>query len=91
VALDLRTRRTVTAAPGSGWIFPTSTTVQRGPVLSVSRAGYSASLLSVVYVSPTGARPLIRWYPGRRAGTGTARIWWGRIYRDIVIDSTGIR
>jgi hypothetical protein len=60
-------------------------------MLTVPRTGTSVSILSVVYLGSSSTRPVIQWYPGSATGTGVARIWWGRIHRDIQIDSTGMR
>jgi hypothetical protein len=91
VAMDLRTRRAIPATASSSYVFPTSTTVRRAPMLTVSRTGTSVSILSVVYLGTSSVRPVIQWYPGASKGTGTARIWWGRVHRDIAIDSVGMR
>ena len=89
--MDLRTRRSIPATATSSWVFPSPTIVQRDPMLTVSRSGRSVSILSVVYLGSSSVRPVIQWYPGATAGTGVARIWWGRTHRDVTIDSTGMR
>jgi hypothetical protein len=90
VSIDLRTGGRRPRAASSAWIFPTPTAVM-APVLSAVRSGTSVALFSVVYVSVSGVRPVLRWYPGRVSGTGFVRVWWGRAHRDVRIDGTGIR
>jgi hypothetical protein len=89
VTLDLRSRLPATTSRSTTSVMVAAGTGTQ-QVLSTSRRGTQVALFSVVYVSPTGVKPVLRWYPGTRAGTGRVRIWWGRVYRDVLIDATGI-
>lgn len=90
VTLDLLTGRMVPASRSATSVMvPSGTGTQQ--VLTMTTRAKRASLFSVAYVSPTGVKPVLRWYPSSTPGWGRVRIWWGRIYRDIQIDPTGIR
>lgn len=89
VTMDLRTGRLLPASRSTTQVM-TPDGVGTQQVLTVRRQTSKASLFSVVYVG-TGIKPVIRWYPGAASGSGRVRIWWGRTYRDVLIDATGIR
>lgn len=91
VALNLRTGRMLSVNATSAILFPTTRTVSRGRQLYVRTSGTSTAIFSVAYRSAGRTRPVLRWLPGSAPGAGTVRVWWGRVYRDIHIDRTGIK
>jgi hypothetical protein len=90
VALDLRTGRFLPRATGSDRRFPTSRSTSRGTVLWTRQTARSVAIFTVVYRGAIGQRPVVRWYPGSRPGTGRVRVWWGHQFRDVRIDGIGI-